>query len=521
MQNINIEITGEHLSIENDIYIYQLYGSIYNKGTIDKLLQCSSKIEVISVISDFSGYFFLIVKNKSTDNIFILNDIFGNFRVYIYETEKNIFISDNYASIFNKLELPAINKDEEMYYKRHRYTTGFNGIHKSIRKLPPASLLTLGIELKWELYFKKEYFNRSLNESLNNYPKQNYNLIRNNIADNINRDKKTFLFFSGGVDSTYLALLLQDIGVDFEAVFIKYLPSDKDNIVDENKVITVIKKLDIALKTIELNIKNTFDVYQDIALQSHPIDKAFSISLYYACDILKREYGSCNIINGQSSDSIYCWGSSSKTIGAFLQRYLTLPFYIKSNSLIKKISSLSIKSLYKKRWEVPFNFEIPTNYHDYLIGVLDPQGYLPIKILDVEYKEYNDYLETIIKYIDDELDNDLEYIIFYMKFLYLQGTSNIPVIKAAEIYEHNIIIPFLDARIVKLKIEEQNELKNLFFPRYVLEEWMESYFKFDLRLIDEAKSFNTKVKQDEIKEFDNLVKVIYNRWDFKFEKIFG
>ena len=70
--------------------------------------------------------------------------------------------------------------------------------------------------------------------------------------------------------------------------------------------------------------------------------------------------------------------------------------------------------------------------------------------------------------------------------MYLQGPSNIPWINAARIHNHNLIMPFLDARIVTNKIKNQSEFKQLYFPRYELINYLDAkydiskkYFKFD------------------------------------------
>lgn len=504
-------IEDDCLEVESKLFLFKLYGSIYNKGNIDDVTGAHDISAIKRSLSNLSGYFFLIVFDKKSNEIHLFNDIFGNYRVYYTLSDGNVYISNSYIKLHGLFEHNPCNTHEMKYFEGKRYTTGFSTLNQNVHKVWPAANFKIGHSFDRGIYFEKQNV-----QTDKHYERANYELIKQNIVDNIDPSLTTLLFFSGGVDSTYLALLLKEQEIPFTAVFIEYTPEESDNFVDKSKVLSVCKALNIQLEIIKLDIEKQFEKYQDIAFQQHPMDKAFSISLYYACDFLKKKYGMCNIINGQSSDSIYCWSSSGKSLGAFLQRYLTLPYYIKSIYPIRKLTSSIIGYLYKRRWGLNSSYRIPTSEESYWLALLDPIGYLPITSTDTEHLDYYQYLNEEASHILSLLGNKPELLTFYTKFLYLQGTSNMPVIKSSEYYNHKMIMPFLDARIVQLKMKYQNELKNLFFPRYVLENFMEDNFTFDISIIDGAKK--VKHPTGDFSSFISLTRKIYSRWDMKIKK---
>lgn len=74
-----------------------------------------------------------------------------------------------------------------------------------------------------------------------------------------------------------------------------------------------------------------------------------------------------------------------------------------------------------------------------------------------------------------------------MKMMYLQGTSNIFVIESTREYGHNLVMPFVDARLVFLKMSMQNESRNLRHPRYVLEENLQRRYNIDTDVIERGR----------------------------------
>ena len=456
-------------------YEINVYGNVYNKEELFALRKYNSSFNIKNFALKLSGYFMVLIKSKK--ETIIINDIFGNYRLYYsYDINKKLLICSNEYAEVNSLVSHDFNKIERQYLERHRYTSGGECLNKNIKKVLPGSILYLkNGDLSHEIYFKSDDVPILGQDE---YISKNHSLIESNIINNIDHDRKTILLFSGGVDSVYLSQILKNKKIDNHCIFIKYDYPDYDNLNDVAKVKKYEKLFNIKIDFIEYKISKISNSL-NYMINSQPLD--ISAGVFY--DILRRlesSYGSCNIINGQSSDSIYCWGNSSFTTGAFLQRIISSNIYFKSPGIFRILFSTLIKILYQDKKNLE-EFSVPYKHDELLIGLLDPDGYLPTLSHD---KDYQLYLYNIVNFIKSNLTSHKD-IIFYFKLMYLQGPSNVPWINAARMYNHNLIMPFLDARIVTNKIKNQNEFKQLYFPRYELISYLcnecgipNKYFKF-------------------------------------------
>jgi hypothetical protein len=164
-----------------------------------------------------------------------------------------------------------------------------------------------------------------------------------------------------------------------------------------------------------------------------------------------------------------------------------------------------------------FAFRVPVNCPDYMAGLLDPQGYLPIVHTGKKMRDYQDYIKTIADLIAESLHYDMEAIRMYMKMVFLQGPDNLWCIEPAQEYGHNLSLPFADARIVQLRRQYQDDFKNIFHPRYVLEDILHRRFVFDTGIIHKARKL--KIKPEEYADYAPALTKYYEQWDRISEKI--
>ena len=89
--------------------------------------------------------------------------------------------------------------------------------------------------------------------------------------------KQVFMFFSGGVDSVLLALMLQKSYIDFKAVFILYKPFIEVNYKDYLRAQRISKLLGIELEIVEadydISKKEIKDVLSYLRLIINPNDE--------------------------------------------------------------------------------------------------------------------------------------------------------------------------------------------------------------------------------------------------------
>lgn len=495
------------------------YGSVYNRNELEAFpFKHAHAGELAELLNRLSGFFLLEYIDAHRGLHIVANDIFGNFRTYLVEDDERLYLCDDYrtackrASESGQALTESVN--ERYYFKRHRYTTGGARLFNQIRKLMPATMLIRGAEdLVEKICFRTEIAKQTDDEV---YIQKNRELVADSMARGIRPECKNILFFTGGIDSTYLAMLLKEQGVDFFSVFVKYRPQDNDNFTDEAKTNAAAAWLSQPVRIIEAPIRDHFHLIET-AVRRLPFDKTLAIPFYEALRLLKDEYGCCNIINGQSSDSIFCWSASSKTVGGIIQRLLTSLRFVERPEYIRWIIAAVVGLIYRLRSKIGPDEHVPVNLSDYWTGLMDPAGYLPVVHNRRTHGDYCSYLDAIAEPIVAELNGDVEATIMYMKMMYLQGTSNIFVIESTCEYGHNLVMPFVDARLVFLKMSMQVESRNLRHPRYLLEETLQRRYNIDTDVIERSRRGQADAAAHA--EYQIVLAEVNEQWDCLFKKL--
>lgn len=490
----------------------ECYGAVYNRDELARFdIDSADDDSVAALVNRLGGYFCLIVRSQKDGTIRLATDLYGNYRLYLIRDNQTVMVSDDWRSLVERLRTRRmgllLNPHEQYYFQRHRYTTGGGTWVHGLDKVLPGSLLTQRDgHLTWRACLQTDIARRRDNS---HYADENVRLLTQTISDGIKADRPTFLFFSGGIDSTYLACVMKAAGIEFTPLISKYDPVDRDNLVDQKKAETVARRLGMPLMINNVDARRHMGLV-DRAARRHPFDMPYPVPFEYMHQWLADKYGPCNLVNGQSSDSIYCWGASGRTIGSFLQRFLVNDLFLKAPSIASGPVAAAIASVYRHRWRVPYRFRVPTGGDDYWVGLLDPQGYLPVIHTEAEYAEYHRFLLGIVRRLRVRFHDDSETLRIYMKMMYLQGPTNTYIIQAARAYGHNLVLPFVDARVLNLRRSYQDDWRNLWFPRYILENTLKRRFSFDPGIIDQARKADCSGLDQRI--YDQTVSEAYQRW---------
>lgn len=489
------------------------YGYLHNPEELDRFdIDLADDDSVGELVNRLGGYFCLVITDLRTGTTRLATDLYGNYRLYAISDGQSVIISDDWRALTERLRDQEsgveINPHEQYYFQRHRYTTGGGTFVKGLHKILPGSLLTQRDgRLNWRPCLRTR-IERQYDDS--RYAQENLCLITETIRDKLQPDRPNLLFFSGGIDSTFLACVMGKAGIEFTPLLTRWEPTDRDNLVDQNKARIVTKHLGLPLMVCHVDLQRNQQLVDRAALRN-PFDKPYPVPFEYTYKWLAEKYGPCNIINGQSSDSIYCWGASGKTIGSFLQRFLVNDLFVRAPGLARRLAASAIAAVYRRRWSVPYRFRVPVGEDDYWVGLLDPQGYLPVVHTEQEYAEYHSFLQRIVTRLRQGLDNDSEAMRIYMKMMYLQGPANVYIIQAARGYGHNLILPFVDARVLNLRRRYQNDKRDLVHPRYVLEKTLTQTFGFDPAIVEKGKKVD--FAEADQTNYEQLVKQAYQRWD--------
>ena len=150
----------------NSKYIINKNGLIFFGNPIFKDLNKIDEKNIKNYIHEISGVYICVILKK--ENIFIYNDIGGNFRIYFRKIKEKFFITDN----FNYLLKNKINIDKEQltFWKSKNYTIGSKTLFKEIKKIPPASVSYFeNHNFIHHIYFNSD--NLKISSNLNNFKK--------------------------------------------------------------------------------------------------------------------------------------------------------------------------------------------------------------------------------------------------------------------------------------------------------------------------------------------------------------
>ncbi len=459
----------------NTKYRINKNGLIFFGNPIFKNLNLINEKNIKNYIHEISGVYLCLIIKK--ENIYIYNDIGGNFRIYFRKIKKNYYIADN----FNNLLKNKINIDNEQlaFWKSKNYTIGSKTLFKEIKKIPPASIS----------YFKNDNFIHDIYFNSDNL-KISGNLkiiLKECLNKTLNKFKskgiKNILLFSGGKDSSLIAQYLIEKKINFIPVIINTYPKIYEFEANKINAMNVAKKNNLKLFSININLNKINE--KDI-LQSMLFDFHFSILHFEGIKKIKKIFGKrINIICGQSADSIFSFGASANTWSHLITRIS----YLYNNFFLKVLITQILQNKYKKKlnfFNIKKEYLFFFSFYYYLL--------IEKKLFDKSLKTRN-----IIDKIKIKLQNKEDFFMYLKIFGFLQGSDNQVVVNSCKKNNTNIIMPFLDPQLIYGIIKKKNKIKDIFFPKYpILELLNKSYFSEKVKINNSRKLYNLSYKKIEI-----------------------
>ena len=399
----------------------------------------------------------------------ITTDILGGFRLYYTKKKNMIVISDQYDYLITKQNQKlSINNQEYTFWKKHRYTSGGSTFFKEIKKINPATTLSIsGNQINEKSYFKNILRKGNFDKHIKN--------IENDLDNTFLKIKKTeerkILFFSGGKDSCLLAKYLLKHNIKFNAVYIHLNSNNANEQFSLNRAKQIAKSMDLRFEIITVD-ENTMKVsMKNEIMKNQLFDRHISLIYYYGCKELKRKYGdNILLVNGQSADNILSFGPSESTLMSYFRR--SIMYFPKS--LISKIGLFLLKIKERK------NFSFPLNENEKLYALFDDYKYTRViqPDLDKEYKEYfTKYICESVKHLSSFHSKEM-----LCKILsYCQGSDNQVVINSARHFGLKVIMPFSTSEIIYATIKYKNETLELKKPKYVIDYILLNKFNFNYK----------------------------------------
>lgn len=451
LESRGIHITTSRMQMYMKLKIGELYlfGNIYiDKKKIEKKVRGKSIDDLVDYTMSQPGYFVAVFITEI--KTIVWNDIFGNGRVY-FSDQPSLVVFDDYKSRDKN------NLDEIEFFKRKSYTSCIGTFDVNVHKLPPGNCLTINhksrefqiVDRKHKIFSILKGGDYKLKDSISKV----LELECDNKSENI-------LMFTGGKDSFYLAKIMQEMSVKFRLCFIYYSnESSSDNITDLKAVYQLARYLDLPLDVIPFE-KKDYEKAIDDAKNLRPLDYSFP-AMYHATKVLKAKYGSIRLINGQSSDSLLCWGISGKGLSSFLQRFIISKYYFNSVLPVRYVLGRAIGVFYSLYHKKSIRYIIPSNKVDLMTALNAPSIYVPLWTND----KFFEYVKNVVVNKKEVTYDDL----LVAKLNYLQGSSNQLVIGSASNADCEVVMPFLSPIIAVQAFYNKSDFLKLFFPRYEIQ----------------------------------------------------
>ncbi len=246
-------------------------------------------------------------------------------------------------------------------------------------------------------------------------------------------DRKIILCFSGGVDSTLLALLLKEAGLPFDAVFFKPEPFYKEAYIDYCRARYTANQLSLELKEVEIPLVEAIKGGGEIA-RTIPFDRHFSLLHFYGMHQISEKYGNdIVVLNGQGADSILSFGPSSKSKGDLAARALIYkPF-----GLVARVAASLVN------FKNHHNISAPSNETEFLRAFFDHYNYYTVLQNDSEQSN-NEYIDRVIEPIAVKFVNQSSLLMYLKIYGFLQGSDNQVVLQAARSAGiSNVVLPYV------------------------------------------------------------------------------
>jgi len=405
-------------------------------------------------INSVKGYFVFVGFER--DRMVIANDIAGGFRLYTCVVGGTTYFSNDHHYLIRLMgENGSLRRDdnEYRYWCRHGYTTGGATYIAGLNKVEPASLIEVTASgISATCYFKDIANEPDAGKHTELCLPELDSAVREATAPN----KEVVLFFSGGVDSTLLALLLRESKRVFYSVFMKARPFYRDNYDSYIRAKANASYLGLHLQEIEVDLESNDGAMAAVA-RAMPFDRHPARLHFGALDQIQKRYGSDIIIlSGQGADIVLSFGPSGRTKGDFAARALIYHPY----GVLAKAAAKAVGRALGGR------FRAPVSEIEHLTAFFDPQQYYAV-LNDADPSTYRQYIEAAVMRLGDRLKSKQALLMYLKIFTHLQGADNqVVYASAGKAGIEYITLPYTSPEFIYRTIRYKDKGKELLHPKY-------------------------------------------------------
>ena len=219
--------------------ICTFWGDIYNKSDLQQQLdlKTSHPTDIIKAgyrkwglnfPEKIEGKFVFTLLDKEREELIIARDKMGLLPLYFYSNSQtqNIIISSEIKYILNFMDNESeVNSDAVFEYFTFRFIGGENTLFKGIKECMPGHLYRFNISgnLTRRSYWEPRYNDHHLTISLDEASELIERYLFKAVAQRVSPKSRTGALVSGGIDSSYGAVLLSQVmQKSFHTIFISF-----------------------------------------------------------------------------------------------------------------------------------------------------------------------------------------------------------------------------------------------------------------------------------------------------------
>ena len=463
------------------IYIIGADAAVHSllKQKIELLSDFTLTTELIaSFYRDIPGQYAFIVLDE--EQVTVVSDPYGIIKMYYFASEKGIILTDS----LTELEGEKLSLDTQAlkYYFVTGYTPSKHTFFNEVQKIEPLSINIFdksNVETKFYGCFGKDL------TSGNNFLEKFHSAIRNTLEFTRRHYDSYELALSGGIDSTFLMMLMKDKEMfeksNFSAFKMVGLGQKKniDNDYDilHSKRLTEIFSKDLKLVDYDFTDKK---VTKDFSLLRDSLCCDYAPAMGYIAYSREVEDETV-IVNGQNADSVLSFGGMGwprfngvrlTGLNGFFTRYFQFYGTENEKSFLSFIARLLRKIYYRINYPDVGNI---FNRKNYFKGIgLNPENrfydssdpaYQNIKSPDklADWFE-TEYIEPLLNNHKGLSDHALS-VILYNK-TYMQGSANRSTVISALLAKKTIYLPYTSLQVLELMTNLKPDWHYVFYGKY-------------------------------------------------------
>ncbi len=450
-------------------FVISYNGEIYNHESLraklglplngssdtEVLLESIEKYGLENALHEFCGMFAFSLWDNREQTLTLVRDRFGQKPLYIAKLDQKLVFSSELKSITKvfKSNLSLDSNSLSAFFK-YNYIPTPRSIFKEVSKLEPSTFATYSIdgsEIEKKKYWSPEEFSQKekLNISFDEAKVKTKNVLLEVIEEQMTMDVDYGSFLSGGIDSSLVTSMMQEISSTPVNTF--SIGFERKEFNEANYAKEVASQLGTSHNEIILNQKEVLDIVPKMAeIYCEPFSDSSQIPTYLVSKMAKNKVKVC--LTGDAGDEVF---------GGY-NRYFWIPrLHSKLSKLPRPLKALGSKGI--KSFSPEFLQSLgfgKRNFGDNLHRIAD---LLKLETLE-EYYSYvvghwscpselvlnSDEIPKVDFSSIDFLSSDIEKMILLDQKTYLMDDILVKTDRASMANSLELRVPFLDRRVAEL-----------------------------------------------------------------------